>query len=270
MTPPSQRTCSPAWARQRLRERSARASFRCIGRRRSLLRRRRRFECCSVPSIANLHGVTSRLDWYLDRVLHFHRPGPLTVDHDIVRATTTSAPNALCLNFSSPAFAVSCCFLKALPGCSATNATCRLPGAAARRGAGRRNRWRHILGVGNARVTPTARSDPGRSRRWRSLPCPLRSMRTLQPAAIYGSHTRTPVVRRADGDLAKPPGSACSPPTPSTAAPSPSSSPAAPPTSRPASSPCYSKPSPHSPASSARPDPTPARQPRLTSPPGPA
>jgi hypothetical protein len=35
-------------------------------------------------------------------------------------------------------------------GCPATNATCRLFGAAARRGAGRRNRWRHILGVGNA------------------------------------------------------------------------------------------------------------------------
>jgi hypothetical protein len=39
-----------------------------------------------VSSIANLQGVTSRLDWYLDRVVHFDRPGPLTVDHDIVRA----------------------------------------------------------------------------------------------------------------------------------------------------------------------------------------
>jgi hypothetical protein len=41
-----------------------------------------------VSSIANLHGVTSRLDWYLDRVVHFDRSDPLTVDHDIVRATT--------------------------------------------------------------------------------------------------------------------------------------------------------------------------------------
>jgi hypothetical protein len=41
-----------------------------------------------VSSIADLQGVTSRLDWYLDRVVHFDRPGPLTVEHDIVRATT--------------------------------------------------------------------------------------------------------------------------------------------------------------------------------------
>jgi hypothetical protein len=41
-----------------------------------------------VSSIANLQGVTSRLDWYLNCVVHFDRPGPLTVDHDIVRATT--------------------------------------------------------------------------------------------------------------------------------------------------------------------------------------
>ena len=51
---------------------------------------------------------------------------------------------------------------------------CRRPGAAGPRGAGRRNRWRHILGVGNARVAPTARRDP----RWcRPVaivwPCPL-------------------------------------------------------------------------------------------------
>ncbi|MGD0069105.1 MAG: hypothetical protein ABSB76_37480 [Streptosporangiaceae bacterium] len=53
-----------------------------------------------VSSIANLQGVTSRLDWYLDRVVHFDRPGPLTVDHDIVGARRTSAPIALCVNFS--------------------------------------------------------------------------------------------------------------------------------------------------------------------------
>ena len=32
--------------------------------------------------------MTSRLDWYVDRVIHFDRPVPLTIDHDIVRATT--------------------------------------------------------------------------------------------------------------------------------------------------------------------------------------
>src|SRR3984957_3161535 len=41
-----------------------------------------------VSSVANLQGVTSRLDWYLERVVHLDRPGPLTVEHDIVRATT--------------------------------------------------------------------------------------------------------------------------------------------------------------------------------------
>lgn len=38
-----------------------------------------------VPSIADLQGMVSRLDWYLDRVVHLDRTGPLTVDHDIVR-----------------------------------------------------------------------------------------------------------------------------------------------------------------------------------------
>ncbi len=33
-------------------------------------------------------GMTSRLDWYLDRMVHFDRPDPLAADHDIVRATT--------------------------------------------------------------------------------------------------------------------------------------------------------------------------------------
>jgi hypothetical protein len=33
-----------------------------------------------VSPIADLQGVTSRLDWYLDRVVHLDRPGPLTVD----------------------------------------------------------------------------------------------------------------------------------------------------------------------------------------------
>jgi probable Rubsico expression protein CbbX len=46
------------------------------------------FSAARVSSIANLQGVTSRLDRYLDRAVHFDRPGPLTVDHDIVRAAT--------------------------------------------------------------------------------------------------------------------------------------------------------------------------------------
>src|ERR1700722_11298842 len=46
-----------------------------------------------VPSLANLQGVTSRLDCYLDRVVHFDRPGPLTVEHDIVCATTDLHPD---------------------------------------------------------------------------------------------------------------------------------------------------------------------------------
>jgi hypothetical protein len=41
-----------------------------------------------VSAIANLQGVTSRFDWYLDRVVHFERPGTLTVNHDVVRATS--------------------------------------------------------------------------------------------------------------------------------------------------------------------------------------
>src|SRR5579859_5477577 len=41
-----------------------------------------------VSSVANLQGVTSWLYWYLDRAVHFDRPGPFIVDHDIVRAAT--------------------------------------------------------------------------------------------------------------------------------------------------------------------------------------
>jgi len=43
--------------------------------------------------------MTSGLDWYLDRVVHFDRPGPLTIDHDIVRAAA-DLPIALCVSFS--------------------------------------------------------------------------------------------------------------------------------------------------------------------------
>ena len=41
-----------------------------------------------VSAIADLQGMPSRLDWELDRVVHFDRPDPLTIDHYVVRATT--------------------------------------------------------------------------------------------------------------------------------------------------------------------------------------
>jgi hypothetical protein len=40
-----------------------------------------------VSAVADLQGVMSSFDWYLDRVVHFERPDTLTVDHDIERAT---------------------------------------------------------------------------------------------------------------------------------------------------------------------------------------
>jgi hypothetical protein len=41
-----------------------------------------------VSAIANLQGVTSRFDWYLDRVVHFDRSGRVAVNQDVVRATS--------------------------------------------------------------------------------------------------------------------------------------------------------------------------------------
>src|SRR5581483_223479 len=41
-----------------------------------------------VSAVADLEGVVSSFDWYLDRVVHSDRPGSLTVDDDIERATT--------------------------------------------------------------------------------------------------------------------------------------------------------------------------------------
>jgi hypothetical protein len=55
-----------------------------------------------VSATANLQGVTSRFDWYLDRVVHFERSGTLTVNHDVVRATS---------DFDSD------CFMRHLQGC---------------------------------------------------------------------------------------------------------------------------------------------------------
>jgi hypothetical protein len=55
-----------------------------------------------VSATANLQSVTSRFDWYLDRVVHFERSGTLTVNHDVVRATS---------DFNSD------CFMRQLQGC---------------------------------------------------------------------------------------------------------------------------------------------------------
>ena len=57
-------------------------------------------------------------------------------------------------------------------------------GAAGRRGAGRRNRWRHILGAGNARVAPAARRDPGRCRPWPSYGRARLRTATSPPASV--------------------------------------------------------------------------------------
>src|SRR3984885_8524917 len=56
MTLIRERASTPAWARQRMRERAARTSFPCIGRRRSLPRRRRRSQCCSSFVRSELAG----------------------------------------------------------------------------------------------------------------------------------------------------------------------------------------------------------------------
>jgi len=55
-----------------------------------------------VSATANLQSVTSRFDWYLDRVVHFERSGTLTVNHDVVRATSDLGSD---------------CFMRHLQGC---------------------------------------------------------------------------------------------------------------------------------------------------------
>jgi hypothetical protein len=55
-----------------------------------------------VSATANLQGVTSRFDWYLDRVVHLERSGTLTVNHDVVRATSDLDSD---------------CFMRHLQGC---------------------------------------------------------------------------------------------------------------------------------------------------------
>jgi hypothetical protein len=46
------------------------------------------FSAARVPTIADLQGMTSGLDWHLYRAVHFDRPDSLAIDHDIVRVTT--------------------------------------------------------------------------------------------------------------------------------------------------------------------------------------
>src|SRR6516165_435421 len=121
-----ERVSGPAWARQRTRERSARTSFQCIGRRRSRPRRRRRFECCSSFVHCELAGcdVRARLisrscgSFRPTRPAH-HRPRHRT-GHDgpPLRLPYASAS-------ASPAFADLLLFLNGLlaTGVNGTNGT---------------------------------------------------------------------------------------------------------------------------------------------------
>jgi hypothetical protein len=53
-----------------------------------------------VSATANLQGVTSRFDWYLDRVVHVERSGTLTVNHDVIGATSDLDSDCFCASFS--------------------------------------------------------------------------------------------------------------------------------------------------------------------------
>src|SRR5450631_3343358 len=59
-----------------------------------------------VSATAKLQGVTSRFDRYLDRVVHFDRPGTLTVNDDVVRATSYLGPDCLMRHLQG------CCHLR--------------------------------------------------------------------------------------------------------------------------------------------------------------
>jgi hypothetical protein len=59
-----------------------------------------------VSAVANLQGVTSRFDWYLDRVVSFERSGALTVNHYVVRATSDLDSNCFMRHFQG------CCQLR--------------------------------------------------------------------------------------------------------------------------------------------------------------
>src|ERR1019366_8441547 len=59
-----------------------------------------------VSATADLQGMTSRFDWYLDRVVHLHRSGTLTVNHDVVRATSDLGSDCLMRHLQG------CCHLR--------------------------------------------------------------------------------------------------------------------------------------------------------------
>jgi hypothetical protein len=46
------------------------------------------FSAARLSAIADLQAMTSRLDWCLERAVHFDRADRLPVDHDVVRVTT--------------------------------------------------------------------------------------------------------------------------------------------------------------------------------------
>jgi hypothetical protein len=54
-----------------------------------------RLGSAGVSAITNLQGVTSRLDWYLDRVVHVDRSGTFTVNNDVVRAASNLGSDCL-------------------------------------------------------------------------------------------------------------------------------------------------------------------------------
>jgi hypothetical protein len=90
---------APDWERRRTPERSARTSCRCIGGP-PLRPRRERLSTARVSATSDLQGVASGFDWYLDRVVHFNRPGRLPVDQGVVRAPADLRPMALWVSFS--------------------------------------------------------------------------------------------------------------------------------------------------------------------------
>src|ERR1700728_3358364 len=45
-----------------------------------------RLGSAGVSAVADLQGVTSGVDGYVDSLVQFHGPGTLAVDHDVVRA----------------------------------------------------------------------------------------------------------------------------------------------------------------------------------------
>src|SRR5665647_2573355 len=105
-----------------------------------------------VSATANLQGVTSRFDWYLDRVVHLERSGTLTVNHDVVRATSDLDSD---------------CFMRHLQGC------CHL---------------RSPLSVGRATAPSSSPERVSAHRQSRTH----RGIRTFPRIAVVGSAARRP------------------------------------------------------------------------------